>query len=66
MSRPGLSRDALLKMKKIKLELIPDPNMYIFFKKGTRGGISYISNRYSKANKKYLRSWNAKQESKHI
>ena len=53
-------------MKKIKLELIPDPNMYIFFKKGTRGGISYISNRYSKANKKYLRSWNAKQESKHI
>ena len=66
LSRPGLSRDALLKMKKIKLELIPDPNMYIFFKKGTRGGISYISNRYSKANKKYLRSWNAKQESKHI
>ena len=41
-------------MKKIELELIPDPDMYILFKKGTRGGISYISNRYSKANNKYL------------
>ena len=28
---------------KIKLELIPDPDMYIFFEKGTRVGISYIS-----------------------
>ena len=34
--------------------------------KGTRGGISYISNRYSKANNKYLKSYDPKQESKHI
>ena len=51
-----LSWDALLKMIKIKLELISDPDMYIFLEKGTRGGISYISNRYSKANNKYLKS----------
>ena len=25
-----------------------DPDMYRFFKKDARGGISYISNRYSK------------------
>ena len=50
LSAPGLSWDAMLKMTKIELELIPDPDMYIFFEKGTRGGISYISNRYSKAN----------------
>ena len=33
---PGLSWDAMLKMPKIKLELIPDPGMYIFFENGTR------------------------------
>ena len=41
-SAPGLSWDTLLKMMKIKLELITDPDMYIFFEKGTRGRISYI------------------------
>ena len=30
------------------------------------GGISYISNRYSKANNKYVNSYDPKQESKHI
>ena len=50
LSAPGLSWDAMLKMTKIELELIPDPDMYIFFWKGTRGGISYISDRYSNSN----------------
>ena len=30
LSAPGLSWEAMLKVTKIKLELIPDPNMYIF------------------------------------
>ena len=46
---PGLSWDAMLKMTKTKLEPIIDPDMYIFFEKGTGGGVSYISNRYSKS-----------------
>ena len=66
MSAPGLSWDAMLKMTKIKLELMPDPDKYIFFKKSTRGGISYISNRYSKVDNKYLKSYGPKQEPKHI
>ena len=40
MSAPGLSWDAMHKMTKIELELIPDSDMYIFVEKGTRGGIS--------------------------
>ena len=47
LSAPGLSWDAMLKMTKVKLELIIDPDIYIFFEKGKRGGISYISNRNS-------------------
>ena len=52
LSAPGLSLERMLKMTKIKFELIIDPNIYMFFEKGTRGGIPYISNRYSKANNK--------------
>ena len=63
---PGLNLDAMLKMTKIELELFLDPDMYIIFEKGIRGRISYISNRYSKANKKYLKSCDAEQESKRI
>ena len=39
---------------------------YIFFEKCTRGGVLYISNRYRKVNNKYLKSYDPKQESKHI
>ena len=63
-SEKALSWDAMLNMTKIKLDLISDPDMYIFLEKGMRGGVSYISNRYSKA--KYLKSCDRKQESKHI
>ena len=66
LSAPGLSWNAMLKMTKIKLELITDPDLYILFEKGTRGGISYISNRCSKVNCKYLKYYDLKQESKHM
>ena len=65
LSTPGLSWDAMLEMTKIELELILGPDMYMFFKKFTRGGIPYISNRYSKANNKCLKSYDPKQDSKH-
>ena len=39
---------------------------HIFFEKGRRSAISYISNRYSKANNKYLKSYDPKQELKYI
>ena len=53
-------------MAKIEPKLFLDPGMYILFEKGTRGRIPYISNRYSKANNKYLKSHAPKQEPKHI
>ena len=57
LSAPGLSWGANLKMTKIEFGLIPNPDIYIFFQKGRRGGIFYISNRYSKVNNKYLKSY---------
>ena len=39
--------------------------MYIFFEEDKRGGVSYISGRYSKANNKYLKSCDPKQKLKH-
>ena len=62
MNEPGLSWDAMLKMTKIELDLISDSDMYIFFDKGTGGGICYISNRYSKTNSKYLKYCDLKQD----
>ena len=62
----GLSWDAMLKMTKIELELFPDSEVFIFFEKGTRGGTSCISNKYSKTNNKYLKAYDRKQESKYI
>ena len=53
-------------MTKVELELIPDADLNIFFEKDARGGVSYISNRYSKAKNKYLKSYDPKQKSKHI
>ena len=53
-------------MTKFKFELIPDPTMYIFFEKGVKDEISYISDWYSKSNNKHLKSYVLKQESKHI
>ena len=52
-SAPGLSWDAMLKMAKTELEKISDPDKHIFIEKGMKGGISYISERYSKANNEY-------------
>ena len=50
-STPGLSSDAMLKMTGAGLEKISDPDKYMFFKQGMRGGVSYINKRYRETSK---------------
>ena len=63
---PALAWDAMLKMTDIKLELMTDVDMFQFIEKGMRGGISYIANRYGKANNKYMKTYDEKAPSKYI
>ena len=63
---PGLSWDAMLKMTKVELELMTDIDMYQFIEKGMRGGISYISHRYGKANNNYMKGYDEKAPSKYL
>ena len=66
-SEPGLAWDAALKKSGITLELFTDLDMYLFAEKGIRGGISVISNRYCKANNKYMgQKYNKNKKSKYI
>lgn len=57
---------AMPKMKKFGLEFITDADIFFFFEKGMRGETLYISERNSKIKNKHLKSYNPKQELKHV
>ena len=65
-SSPGMSWDAILKITGIELEFISDIDMHLFIEKGMRRGISYIAKIQSKANTKYIESYDVNQPSKYI
>ena len=54
VSSPQLSWDAMLHMTGCELELICDKAMYSMIDDGLRGGVWMISQRYAKANNKYM------------
>ena len=56
----------MLKMAGINLELITDIDMYQIIETDLRGGVSYIANRYSKSNNKYMSDYDEDKESSYL
>ena len=56
----------MLKITGIESELISDTDMHLFIERGMRGGISYIAKIFSKANNKYMTSYDVNEPSKYI
>ena len=52
----------MVKMFVVKLDI----DMYFFVKKGMRKSISYIAKRFSKANSKYMKSYDDSKQCKYI
>ena len=65
-SAPGFTWQAGLRHTKVELELLTDIDMYQFFERGIRGGVSTIIHRHGKANNKYMTTFDPAQPSKYL
>ena len=53
-SAPGIAWDAALKITKVQLELLSDPDILLMIESGIRGGMATISHSHAKANNEYM------------
>lgn len=63
---PSFAWAAMLKMTDVQLELLTDVDMYTFFEKAKRGGVSMAALRYAKANNPLLEDYDPEQKESYI
>ena len=66
LSLRGLAWQACLKKTNIELELLTNYDMLLMVEEGIRGATCHSIQRYAKANKKYMKSYNNNEESSYI
>ena len=65
-SAPGLAWQACLKKTEVKLELLTDYQMLLMIEEGIRGGMCQSTDRYAKANNKYMKNYDKSIESSYL
>ena len=66
MFEPGLAWHECLKKAQVNLELITDYDMLMMVENGIREGICPATQRYAKANNKYMTNYNKNIESSYL
>ena len=66
VSLPGLAWQACLKKTNVELELLTDYDMALMVEEGIRGAICHTTQRYAKANNKYMKDYERKKKSSYI
>ena len=66
LTTPGLAWQACLEKAEVKLELLSDNDMLLMVEEGIRGGMCHAIHRYSKANNKYIKNYDGKEEPSYI
>ena len=62
----ALAWDGMLKVTGVEIELLTDPDKYLFFEEGIRSGVSSAMKRYSVANNKYMKNYDPERPDKLI
>ena len=55
---PGRFWDAMLKLTRVKLQLVDDPDMYLMVESGIRGGVSMITKKHAVAYNPLVQDFN--------
>lgn len=66
VTTPGLAWDVMLKFTGVELELLTDMDMYHYFKKGIRGGVSTCVKRSSIGNNQFLPNFDPNKQNSFI